>query len=148
AVPARAGPRPRGGGLPLRHRMDRARVPHRLHRTRRRTRARDGAGRDRDRRGARPRARDRAHGMDRGHSTRRLRSVSRSRALAAAGARLMRTEWRDGDRTRTVEIEALGSNRYRVAIDGAALECEVLPLGDGRLRLATDRGVTIAEITA
>jgi 3-methylcrotonyl-CoA carboxylase alpha subunit len=60
----------------------------------------------------------------------------------------VRTLWRDGDRTRTVELKAEGSGRYRVVVDEAAIELEVEPLANGDFRMTTARGVFLAEITA
>ena len=60
----------------------------------------------------------------------------------------MRSQWRDGDRTRTVEVVAEGGGRYRVTVDDAPLEVTVERLADGRLSLTTAQGVTIAELTA
>lgn len=60
----------------------------------------------------------------------------------------MRSEWRDGERTRTVDVAPLGGGRYRVTVDDAPLEITVERLADGRLSLTTDQGVTIAELTA
>lgn len=60
----------------------------------------------------------------------------------------MRSEWRDGDRVRTVEVAAEGGGRYRVTVDGAPLAVTVARLDGGRLSLTTDQGVTIAELTA
>jgi 3-methylcrotonyl-CoA carboxylase alpha subunit len=61
---------------------------------------------------------------------------------------MTRTEWRDGDRSRSVEVEPLGGDRYRVTVDGAAFEAEAARLADGRLRIATPQGRFMAEITA
>ncbi len=60
----------------------------------------------------------------------------------------MRSDWRDGDRTRSVELSPLGGGRYRVTVDGRALEVAVERLDDGRLRLTADRVATLAEVTA
>ena len=60
----------------------------------------------------------------------------------------MRGEWRDGDRTRVTEVTALGNGRFRVVVDGVALELEVERLSDGRVRLATAESATHAEVTA
>lgn len=60
----------------------------------------------------------------------------------------MRTTWRDGDRLREAVVEARGSGRYVVRVDGAEIDvaAELLPRGD--LRLVTAQGVCVAEITA
>jgi 3-methylcrotonyl-CoA carboxylase alpha subunit len=60
----------------------------------------------------------------------------------------MRSEWKDGDRLRTVEWTARGSGRYRVSVDGVELDVAVEPLADGRLRLTTTEGSSLAEVTA
>jgi len=60
----------------------------------------------------------------------------------------MRSEWRDGDTVRVVDVEALGGGHYRVTVDGAPFEVTAARLGDGRLSLTTEQGVTIAELTA
>jgi len=60
----------------------------------------------------------------------------------------MRSEWRDGDRVRMVEVAAEGGGRYRVTVDGAPFAVTAARLADGRLSLTTDQGVTIAELTA
>ena len=61
---------------------------------------------------------------------------------------MTRTEWRDGDRSRSVEIEPLGNDHYRVTVDGAAFEAEAARLADGRLRIAMPQGRFVAEVTA
>ena len=60
----------------------------------------------------------------------------------------MKTQWRDGEHTRAVELKAEGSGHFKVAVDGVplAVHAELLPRGD--LRLTTDEGVVVAEITA
>jgi biotin carboxyl carrier protein len=60
----------------------------------------------------------------------------------------MRSTWRDGDRSRAVELSALGGGRYRVTVDGAPFEVMATARPDGRLSLTTEQGVTIAELTA
>lgn len=60
----------------------------------------------------------------------------------------MRTDWRDGGRTRTVEVAAQGSGRYRVIVDGAVLDLEVERLGGGRLRLKNGDALVAAVVTA
>jgi biotin carboxyl carrier protein len=60
----------------------------------------------------------------------------------------MRGEWKDGARTRTVEVVAEGAGRYRVIVDGAELSLTAEPLEGGRLRIVTSDGVTSAEVTA
>lgn len=60
----------------------------------------------------------------------------------------MRGEWKDGARTRTVEVVAEGAGRYRVTVDGAELTLTAEALEGGRLRIVTPGGVTSAEVTA
>ena len=60
----------------------------------------------------------------------------------------MKTLWRDGDRTRAVEIAPAGEGRWRVRIDdGAELELSATVLGDGRFRIEDASGVHVAEVT-
>lgn len=59
----------------------------------------------------------------------------------------MRTEWRDGARTHTVDVVAEGAGRYRVTVDGAEIRLVAQPLDGGRLRLVTPDGATTAEVT-
>lgn len=56
--------------------------------------------------------------------------------------------WRDGDRVRVVEVKPEGGGRYRVSVDGAPFEVKAERLADGKLRLTTEQGVTVAELTA
>jgi len=60
----------------------------------------------------------------------------------------MKSVWRDGDRSRTVEVVSLGSGRYRVTVDDAPFELSAAVGPDGRLSLTTEQGVTSAELTA
>ncbi len=60
----------------------------------------------------------------------------------------MRTTWRDGDRTREVELTPLGADRWRVKVDGAEFELRATRIGDGRLRLEDEHGVHAVECTA
>jgi len=60
----------------------------------------------------------------------------------------MRGAWRDGDRTRTVEITPEGGSSYRVVVDGNAMTLTAEPLEGGRFRLTSPSGVTIAEVTS
>jgi biotin carboxyl carrier protein len=60
----------------------------------------------------------------------------------------MRSDWRDGERDRAVELTPLGSGRYRVLVDGGAIELSVESAGDGRLRLVSGNQVAVAEISA
>jgi biotin carboxyl carrier protein len=59
----------------------------------------------------------------------------------------MKTLWRDGERVREVEATPLGAGRWRVRVDEAEFELAVESMPDGKLRLAGDHGVTVAEVT-
>ena len=59
----------------------------------------------------------------------------------------MRTEWLDGERSRGVEVAALGGGRYRVTVDEAVLELEVRFEGDGRIVMIHGDVTTVAEVT-
>src|SRR5207302_638384 len=77
------------------------------------------------------------------------RGLRRDRPLAPSGARVStRLAWRDGERTRVVEIVAEGDGRYRVTVDGVESTLNAEPLADGRLRIESESGTTFAEITA
>lgn len=60
----------------------------------------------------------------------------------------MKSAWRDGDRVRAVELEPRGGAIWRVRVDGAEFDVAAEALADGRMRLRTENGDTIAEITA
>jgi len=60
----------------------------------------------------------------------------------------MRSEWRDGETNRSVELTQLGPGRYQAIVDGAAMELSVEEVGDGRLRLTGAGQVTVAEVSA
>ena len=60
----------------------------------------------------------------------------------------MRSQWKDGDRTRAVELTPLGGGRYRVTVDGLELEVAVEFEEGGRLRLTTADGAATAVVTA
>jgi biotin carboxyl carrier protein len=60
----------------------------------------------------------------------------------------VRRAFRDGERVREVEVVPLGSGRWRVVVDGAAMELAAEPLGPGRFRLLGPDGVVTAEVTA
>ncbi len=60
----------------------------------------------------------------------------------------MRSHWRDGDRVRVVEVKSEGGGRFRVSVDGAPFEVTAERLGEGRLSLTTEQGITLAELTA
>ena len=59
----------------------------------------------------------------------------------------MKLAYRDGEGLREVEIAVLAPGRWRVSVDGSALEVSATALGEGRWRLASDAGEAIAEIT-
>jgi biotin carboxyl carrier protein len=59
----------------------------------------------------------------------------------------MRYAWRDGERTRVVEISPDGPGGYRLTIDGAPIRLEAAPLEGDHLRLTTESGVALAEVT-
>lgn len=59
----------------------------------------------------------------------------------------MKSAWRDGDRVRAVELEPRGGAIWRVQVDGAEFDVAAEALADGRMRLRTENGDTIAEVT-
>ena len=59
----------------------------------------------------------------------------------------MKTLWRDGEAVREVETTALGEGRWKVRVDDAEFELSVERMPDGKLRLAGESGVTVAEVT-
>jgi 3-methylcrotonyl-CoA carboxylase alpha subunit len=60
----------------------------------------------------------------------------------------VRSEWRDGDRTRVVEITPLGGARYRVVVDGTPVEIEARAIGEDRWRLVSEERTIAIEVTA
>jgi len=60
----------------------------------------------------------------------------------------MRIDFRDGERTRTVELTPEGAGSWRVIVDGAEILVGAEPFEGGRLRLVTSEGATMAEVTA
>lgn len=60
----------------------------------------------------------------------------------------MKSLWRDGEHARDVELTALGPGRWRVSVDDAEFELTAETLPDGKLRLVSDSGITVAEVTA
>jgi biotin carboxyl carrier protein len=60
----------------------------------------------------------------------------------------MKTVWRDGERVREVEVASAGAGRWKVRVDDAEFELAVESMPDGKLRLAGEHGVTVAEVTA
>jgi len=59
----------------------------------------------------------------------------------------MQTDFRDGERIRSVELTPEGAGAWRVSVDGAEMLLSAEPLDGGRLRLVTPEGVTVAEVT-
>jgi 3-methylcrotonyl-CoA carboxylase alpha subunit len=59
----------------------------------------------------------------------------------------VRSAFRDGDRTREVEVTPLAPGRFRVVVDGVATELALEAAGDGRLHLETPEGAVTAEVT-
>jgi len=59
----------------------------------------------------------------------------------------MKTLWREGGRVREVEVKALGGGRWLVRVDQAELTLAVEAMPDGKLRLAGEQGVVVAEVT-
>ena len=60
----------------------------------------------------------------------------------------MKSAWRDGDRVRAAELEPRGGAIWRVRVDGIEFDVAAEALADGRMRLRTESGDTIAEVTA
>lgn len=60
----------------------------------------------------------------------------------------MKSTWKDRGRLREVELTPMGGGRYRVRVDDADFEVLAETMGDGRLRLHSDSGDTVAEVTA
>jgi len=61
----------------------------------------------------------------------------------------MRFAWRDGDRTREVELAPEGQERWRAVVDGAPMSLVVERLGADRMRLIDSEGrATLVEVTA
>ena len=59
----------------------------------------------------------------------------------------MKSLWRDGDRTREVELTDLAPGRWRVRVDDAEFEVAAEAMPDGKLRLVSDGTTTVAEVT-
>lgn len=59
----------------------------------------------------------------------------------------MKSQWRDGERTRDVELSVLGPGRWQVSVDDSTFEVAVETMPDGKLRLSDETGVTVAEVT-
>jgi len=60
----------------------------------------------------------------------------------------MRTRYRDGTRSRSVEITPEGGGSYQVTVDVGTLTLNAEPLDDGRLRITGPDGATVVEVTA
>ncbi len=60
----------------------------------------------------------------------------------------MKSLWRDGDNRREVELTRLDAGRWRVRVGASEFELGAERLPDGRLRLTTDAGTTVALVTA
>jgi biotin carboxyl carrier protein len=69
-------------------------------------------------------------------------------AIAGAVVVSTRVTWRDGDRSRTVEVLERRDGKLRARVDGAEIEVEVVPLDDGRVRLVGAGASVVAEVTA
>jgi len=59
----------------------------------------------------------------------------------------VKSVWRDGERTREVELSARGGGVWQVRVDDAEFEVGVETLPDGRLRMVADGATTVAEVT-
>src|SRR5262249_40088463 len=59
----------------------------------------------------------------------------------------VKTFWRDGTRTREVELQMISPGRLRVRVDAAEFELASETMPDGKLRLVGENGVTVAEGT-
>ena len=59
----------------------------------------------------------------------------------------MRSLWRDGERTREVELTSLGPGKWRVSVDGSEFDVAAEAMPDGKLRLVADGKTTVAEVT-
>jgi 3-methylcrotonyl-CoA carboxylase alpha subunit len=60
----------------------------------------------------------------------------------------MRARYRDGSRSRAVEVTPEGGGAYRVTIDDGTLTLSAEALDDGRMRITGPDGVTVVEVTA
>ncbi len=60
----------------------------------------------------------------------------------------MRSDWKDGARTRAVVVSPEAQGRYRVRIDDGEIVLHAEPLGDGRWRLTGEGTDCVAEVTA
>jgi biotin carboxyl carrier protein len=56
-----------------------------------------------------------------------------------------RSAWRDGDRERVVDLERLADGRWKVVVDGVALEIDAEPAGPGRLLVRHPGGASLVE---
>ncbi len=60
----------------------------------------------------------------------------------------MKSLWKDHGRVREVKLTPMGGDRYRVQVDDSDFEVMAEAMADGRLRLQSDGGDTVAEVTA
>ncbi|MEO7867538.1 MAG: biotin/lipoyl-containing protein [Candidatus Eisenbacteria bacterium] len=60
----------------------------------------------------------------------------------------MKSTWKDHGLIREVELTPLGAGRYRVRVDEAEFEVSAQATDDGRLRLGSETGAAVAEVTA
>jgi 3-methylcrotonyl-CoA carboxylase alpha subunit len=58
------------------------------------------------------------------------------------------SDWRDGERTRSVTLTPLGEGRYRAEVDGVPLEVTIAGDADGRIHLTLDGQTTVARVAA
>lgn len=47
-----------------------------------------------------------------------------------------------------MDVTSLGGGRFRVVVDEVTLDLEVQPMGDGRMRLAGESDMALAQVTA
>lgn len=59
----------------------------------------------------------------------------------------MKFTWRDGDRTRVVELSPSGNGRYVANVDGAEIELSAESLGPGDLRVTGPGGIAKVQVT-
>ena len=60
----------------------------------------------------------------------------------------MKSQWRDGERVREVELAPLDPGRWRVRVDAAEFEVAAEAMPAGKLRLVDDGRTTVAEVTS
>ena len=59
----------------------------------------------------------------------------------------MKSHWRSGDVRREVEIVRRDATTWRVRVDDSEFELTAVPASDGRVRLTTPTGATLAIVT-